>query len=186
MDTALPLISADLAAWIRQARLGDREAFERILTAHQSMVLRVALRMLGRMEDAQDAAQEVFLKLHKSLDDFEEDKPFEPWLYRMTTNLCLDLLRARRQPMPLDFDQAIPPSAERDLLVAERTRAVAAALQQLPAKERAALLLREVEGLSTGEVAAVLQSSETTVRSQIYQARMKLRKITETILRRRS
>jgi RNA polymerase sigma-70 factor (ECF subfamily) len=183
VDAALTLVPEELAGWVREARSGDREAFERIMVAHQRMVLRVALRMMGgRMEDAQDAAQEVFLKLHRSLHQFDEVRAFTPWLYRMTVNVCLDLLRARPQADPMKDERTVAATAESALLIGERKKAVETALRQLPEKERAAIVLREVEGLSTREVAQVLETSEATVRSQVYQARMRLRKLTEKIL----
>lgn len=166
--------------WINpeDARPASSDAFERILIAHERMVLRVSLRMLGNVEDAQDAAQEVFLKLHKNLKQFDPAQPFEPWLYRMTVNVCLDVLRKRRPVEPLDqVGPMVAAEAETGLLERERASALQRALDRLPQKERAALVLREVEGLTTREVAAALESSETTVRSQICQARLKLRKL---------
>src|SRR5262249_28002280 len=138
VNATLTVLPEDIAGWVKEARSGDREAFERILVAHQRMVLRVAMRMVGRMEDAKGAAQEVFLRLHRALPQFDESREFSPWLYRMTVNVCLDALRARRVHEPIVFEQPDPPTAERRLLTEERSKAVEAALRQLPEKERAA------------------------------------------------
>src|SRR6185503_5807281 len=159
---------------VRRAKAGDREAFEALLLRHERMVLRTALRLLGRMDLAQDAAQEVFLRLHKYIAGFDEERELAPWLYRVTVNACRDVRRrsGHREVVPLDAagealatdgDAAeIEAGVERD----RRRRLVARALLALPEKERAALVLRDIEGLSTAEVAAVLGSSEATVRSQ--------------------
>jgi RNA polymerase sigma-70 factor, ECF subfamily len=175
VNYALELSPEKLAVWIRQARQGDRDAMEQILAAHEQPVLRVALRMLGRLEDAQDAAQDVFLRLYRSLDQFDDTRQLRPWLYRITVNVCLDILRRRRQHLELIDNRSEPPSAEQSLLLEERQSAIEWALPRLAPRERAALLLREVEGLSTREVAEALEIEETTVRSLIYQARGHLR-----------
>lgn len=185
MNHVLELTPEQQAVWIQQARKGDREAMDQILAAHEQAVLRVALRMLGRLEDAQDAAQDVFLRLYRSLDQFDDRRQLRPWLYRMTVNVCLDLLRRRRQHVELTEDRGTAAEAEQTLLVEERKAAVEWALPRLAPRERAALLLREVEGLSTREVAEVLEIEEATVRSLIYQARGHLREWVAQYQRRR-
>ncbi len=175
MNPALPLQPDELAAWVREARGGSREAMDHLLRTHEQGVLRVALRMLGRLEDAQDAAQEVFLRLYRSLDQFDDTRELRPWVYRMTVNICLDMLRRRRTQLELVDDGAAAPVAETRLLEEERKAAVEWGLARLAPRERAALLLREVEGLTTREVAVALEIEESTVRSLIYQARGHLR-----------
>jgi RNA polymerase sigma-70 factor (ECF subfamily) len=81
------------AAWVRRARAGDADAFEHLLRGHEQMVLRTALRLLGRREAAEDAAQETFLRLHRYLGRFDEGRELAPWLYRMVVNVCRDLER---------------------------------------------------------------------------------------------
>jgi RNA polymerase sigma-70 factor (ECF subfamily) len=145
------------------------DRFESLLFRHERMVYRLALRLLGNAEDARDAAQEVFLRLHRSLPSVDASRDAGPWLYRVTANVATDMLRTRRTMVPID---TVP--------LASRTpqyngRDIEAALARLPEKERAAIVLRDIEGLSTAEVAEALGSSETTVRSQISTARVKLR-----------
>ena len=190
--TALTLMTLDPTSplLVRRAKAGDREAFEALLLRHERMVLRTALRLLGRMDLAQDAAQEVFLRLHKYIAGFDEERELAPWLYRVTVNACRDVRRRSglREVVPLeaagealatDGDAAeIEAGVERD----RRRRLVARALLALPEKERAALVLRDIEGLSTAEVAAVLGSSEATVRSQVCTGRMKVKKLVEGFL----
>jgi RNA polymerase sigma-70 factor, ECF subfamily len=167
---------------------GDLEVFEELMRAHERQVLGTALRLLGRREDAQDAAQEVFMRLFRHLKRLHSAEAVGPWLYRVTVNVCNDAWQKRRPSADIaDFDLATEgPDPETMAGQAERQRAVARGLEALPHKERAALVLREVEGLSTREVAEILGSSEVTVRSQICTARMKLKKFTDRCLRKKS
>jgi RNA polymerase sigma-70 factor (ECF subfamily) len=149
------------------------------MTAHERMVIGTAYRLLGRMEDAQDAAQEVFLRLLKHLDRIEGDP--KPWLYRVTVNICNDRYRRRGTAAEPDAQfltgLADPaPNAERVLALDDRKRLLMEGLAMLAARERAAVVLRDIEGLSTREVAGILGIEEVTVRSQISVARVKLAK----------
>ncbi len=179
--------SADVTA-VRDAHVAPEARkcnhFERLMKAHEQRVVGTAWRLLGRLEDAQDAAQEVFLRLYRHLDRVDAGRPLEPWLYRVTVNVCRDIGRRRqvRRAIPLEeLEQARPlVSAEPDpgtaASLGEERRIVEQAIATLAEKERTALVLRDVEGLSTAEVAEVLDSSQTTVRSQICRARLKIKK----------
>lgn len=169
------------APLVARARDGDVDAFEDLLRRHERAVFGTAWRLLGTVEDAQDAAQEVFLRLYRALARVDPRRPLEPWLYRVTVNVCRDLGRRRRV-------RSSVPLAEADLTVADPAsdpaaraalgdehRMVAAGLRTLTETERAALVLRDLEGLATGDVARVLGSSPTTVRSHICRARLKLK-----------
>ncbi len=166
---------------LKRAKAGDLAAFEEIVVRHERQVFLTALRLLGRREDAQDAAQEVFIRLHRHLGRFDEDREFAPWLYRMTVNVCRDIGRKRRKEemAPLEELAGTAQDPQAGALAAERLRIAREGLRRLPEKERAALVLRDLEGLTTREVARVLGSTETTVRSQISSARLKLRKFVE-------
>jgi len=182
-----PVPAADL---LKRATAGDRVAFEQILIVHEKLVLGTALRMTGRMEDAQDAAQEVFLRLFRNLKKFRTTDELRPWLYRVTINVCHDL-RRRNSRQPSSWPEGLDPSTaspspESAFDTLQRRLRMEIALAGLPEKERAALVLREVEGLSTREVAEILNSSEATVRSQICSARIKLRAAMDRAERRRS
>jgi RNA polymerase sigma-70 factor (ECF subfamily) len=181
-------IALRMTAW-RRENTGDVAAFERIMSQCERRVLRVALRLLNNPQDAQDAAQEVFLRLYKHFGDLDETRGYEPWLYRVTVNICRDIARGRRRSIGLAEvpDPAAPqPDAYHDAVRAQQREIVRRGLSRLGEKERAALVLRDVEGLSTREVAGILGSSENTVRSQISTARLKLRDFTGRLLRRRS
>src|SRR5438270_7259631 len=87
---------------VRDAKAGDVLSFERIVALHECLVLRVAQRILLNGEDARDAAQEVFIRLHRTLGRFDEDRELGPWLYRLTVNVCRDTLRRGKQGVSLD------------------------------------------------------------------------------------
>ncbi len=166
---------------LERARAGDLDAFESLLRSHERQVLGTALRLLGRLEDAQDAAQEVFIRLFRNLKKLQSMEAVGPWLHRVTVNVCNDAWR-KRPPESDITDFAITSDAPDPETVAvhlQRQRAVVRGLGTLARKERAALVLREVEGLSTREVAEILGSSEVTVRTQICSARLKLKKFTD-------
>ena len=167
---------------LKRAIAGDVSAFERIIVRYERRVLSLAWRLLGKQEDAQDASQEVFFRAFRYLHRFDSRRPFEPWLMKMAVNVCHDLGKKRqRQPEGLrdpDTVQATG-SPHDDLHYEEQRKILYKALQELPEKERAAIVLRDIEGLSTAEVAEILNSSEATVRSQICTARLKIRKAVE-------
>ncbi len=173
---------------IQDAKAGDLAACEQIVTRYERIVLRVARRLLADSELARDAAQEVFLRLHAKLGKFQEEKDLAPWLYRMTVNLCHDLRRRSKPSVALDLapalrDAALDPEQAMELL--QRQELVAAALEGLSPREREAIVLRDLEGLSTADVARVLRSSEGTVRSQISTGRVKIKKFVLAQLGRR-
>jgi RNA polymerase sigma-70 factor (ECF subfamily) len=183
-------MAAPLDSTIEDAREGDPAAFERIVRQYERLVFVTALRLLGNLDDAQDASQEVFLKLYRNLRKVEAATNFSGWLYRVTLNVCHDL-RKRKHLEPLDSDAAAAVMSteadpQRSTVENERRRVLAMSLRMLSEKERAALVLRDLEGLTTGEVARILGSSEATVRSQISKARVKVKDFVERYFRRRS
>jgi len=152
----------------------DQPSFDELMALHQQRVLRTAYRLLGRMEDAQDASQEVFLRLLKNLDKLDRDP--QAWLYRVTVNVCNDQFR-RKMTLVEAPERADPrPGVDRVLEMDERKALLMAGLSTLAERERAAVVLRDIEGLSTREVAEALGVEEVTIRSQICGARMKLAK----------
>jgi RNA polymerase sigma-70 factor (ECF subfamily) len=166
---------------IARAITGDRTGFEEIVLLHERRVVTLAYRLLGTPEDAQDAAQEVFLRAFKYLRRFDASKPLEPWLVRMTVNVCRGAGRKRLKSRSLFVQsdvQHIDPSnnPHAQLCFEERKQLLYVALAELGEKERAAVVLRDIEGLTTWEVAEILGSAEATVRSQISVARLKIRK----------
>ncbi|MBV9337845.1 MAG: sigma-70 family RNA polymerase sigma factor [Solirubrobacterales bacterium] len=158
---------------VRAAQEGDLDAFEELVRRYQVPVYRVALRMLGVRADAQDAAQETFVRAWRSLPRFRGGSTLSTWLYRIVTRRCLDKLAKRRATEALDeieVEDDLDPAqaAERR----EQLRAVTHAIATLPADQRAALVLREFEGLSYQEVAEVLGTSLAAVKGRIHRARL--------------
>jgi RNA polymerase sigma-70 factor, ECF subfamily len=171
-----------------RVRAGDLAAFEAVMRQHERLVLVTALRLLGNLEDAKDVSQEVFLRLYRNMDKVEAANSYQAWLYRVTVNLCHDAGRKRKPSVAME-DLPEPASAAADpqqtLTGVERQRVLRMSLRSLSEKERAAVVLRDLEGLSTEEVARALGSSEATVRSQISKARVKMRSFVERYFRRR-
>lgn len=184
---ALTRNQTSLALLIERATAGDPAAFEQIMIHSQQRVMAMSWRILGNEADARDASQEVFLRVYKYLGRFKQNQDFFAWLYRITVNVCRDLLKQRQQQKDrfgsIAADSAaelleIPvehEDAEQALIQAQRRELVSRAIATLPFKERASIVLRDVEGLSTDDVARILKSSSTTVRSQISSARRKIR-----------
>ena len=174
----------------KRAIAGDRAAFEQLMSQHERRVLATAYRLLGSLEDAQDAAQEVFLRLFKYLHRFDAKRDVLPWLYRMTVNVCHDFRRKRGRQAKLDAageSDRRPAFAGPDLDFerSDQRRIIELALATLAEKERAAVVLRDIEGLPTREVARILGSSEVTVRSQVSMARVKIRQFADRFEKRR-
>ena len=176
------------AACVRRARAGDMAAFAELVERHERMVLRTALRLVGAIDRAQDAAQETFLRMHRYLGRFDESRELGPWLYRTVINVCHDLARRAPPARQISIEElreaehpATPDGSDAiDALDrARQRRLVQTALMTLPDKERAAIVLRDIEGRPTSEVARILGSSEGTVRSQISTARVKIKRFIE-------
>jgi len=152
-------------------------SFEQVVRDRETPVLRTAFRILGNWADAEEVAQEAFVRLHKHGLKFSHEGALNSWLYRVTANLCMDRLRAGRRFEELQEMPSALRSVESDAIRDQEKQQLMDALAALPAKERAAVVLREIEGLSTAEVASVLGSSEGTVRSQVFNALARLRKL---------
>jgi RNA polymerase sigma-70 factor (ECF subfamily) len=183
-------------------RAGDRSApagetaiaerFDDIVRSHEGRVLGLARRLLGRREDAEDAAQESFLRLYRALDRLDPERPVLPYLYQLTLNVCRDLRRrGHRRGLSAVPLEEIPPTREpacegagpdRVARIAEERRIAEAALRALPEKQRLALVLRDLHGLTTSEVAEALGVAEVTVRTQISRARLKVKEFRDRAL----
>jgi RNA polymerase sigma-70 factor (ECF subfamily) len=179
----------ELDSLVRLAQAGDHGAFASLVLRHERALLRLAYRMLGNLAEAQDACQEVLVKFHKYIHSLDPQRDPAPWLHQLMVNVCRDHGRTR-QRLPCVSLDAVPESHERDpdardpveeLSRERRAQALQRALARLPAKERAALVLRDVEGRSTAETARLLGSSEPTVRSQACRGRLRLKQLMEEL-----
>src|ERR671913_671169 len=161
----------DQAIAIRASR-GDVEAFRMLVQEHSGLVYRVALRILG-VEDAQDASQEVWIRVWRNIRDFRGDSAFTTWLYRVTVNTCLSVRRkeSRRRMREVDEELAHLSEAsggdgdpEEAALDAERRGEIQVALGNVRAEHRAAMVMRHMEGLSCAEVSEALGVPDGTVK----------------------
>jgi RNA polymerase sigma-70 factor (ECF subfamily) len=167
---------------IRDAAGGDRAAFDELVRLKRERVVRTAQQVTGDLEDALDVAQAVFLKLWQGLAKYDTERNFDTWLYRITMNAAIDMLRARgpRSTLQALPDEPVDPSSGAAAQTArlDRPRLREAFLRlaaALPPRQRAVFVLRDIEGLSTGEVAEALEVTESTVRNHLLQARRTLR-----------
>ncbi|MDE6107513.1 MAG: sigma-70 family RNA polymerase sigma factor [Oscillospiraceae bacterium] len=179
---------------VQAARSGDQSAFAQLVKDNQAMVYSLAYRMTGNHEDAADLTQEAFLNAWRGLNSFDGRSSLSTWLYRLTSNACIDFLRRekRRVALSITLDnseedeerQADLPddrySPERELERKEAAQAVQRGLCALSPEHREVLILRELEGLSYMEIAQVLNIEEGTVKSRIARARLALRDFLQT------
>ncbi len=164
------------------ARGGDETAFALLVRRHQAGVRRCATRILGDSEEARDIAQLAFVRAWENLAKYDAAWAFSTWVYRIASNLAIDVLRARDSRERTHtahlrlVGDSVGPSAPRDLEEREVGRIFAELAEVLTPTQRVAFVLREVEGLATAEVAEALGCSEATVRNHVFQARATLRK----------
>lgn len=165
----------------QRVRSGDAAAFGQIVDATSGRLVRLAARMLGNVVDAEDVVQEAYVKAYRALTsgEFDGRANVSTWLYRIVTNQAIDAMRSRaRRPKPTDTaDESISDlaSAEQQMALAE----LADFMSELPPDQRAALVLKSVEGLTSPEIAEVLQCSEGAVEQRLVRARAALRKRSE-------
>jgi RNA polymerase sigma-70 factor (ECF subfamily) len=171
-----------LLATIRLAKSGSERAFEELMIASEHRIARLAWRILGDPEEVKEALQETFLRLYRHLDQFDERLDFFPWLYRIAVNACRDLESKRRRRRlffaPLETALAVATGVRRaddELALRDDLSLMTRAIDSLPRSERLAIILRDVEELSTEEVAAMMGNSPATVRVQVSKARAKVR-----------
>jgi RNA polymerase sigma-70 factor, ECF subfamily len=163
------------------AQAGDERAFRRLVEPYRHALEVHCYRMLGSAQDAEDLAQETLLRAWRALERFEPRVKFQTWLYRIATNACLDELESRpRRPVPVDpfpdqsFDETAPPTYDPAARYAMREGlelALMRAIQQLPGRQRAILIFRDVLGWTAPEVAEVLGSTVASVNSALQRAR---------------
>lgn len=180
-----PALPADVLAL---ARGGDRQAFGRIVEAYQGGVWHLAWRMCYDRDEANDLAQEVFLRVFQKLPQYDAGRAFSPWFYRVATNVCLNYLRDRG-PKPASLDAPMrgsdePPTEPEDPgpgpdvladLRLDRER-VDAAIRELPADHRAVLTLYYLEGLGLPDLAEALGASQNTCKVRLFRAREALKR----------
>lgn len=179
----------DERAQIAKAKAGDMDAFAALILQHEKIVYNVALRMLNHSEDAKDISQEVLIKAYKSIKNFDERAQFSTWLYRITTNACIDELRRRKGKQSYSLEEDLEneegsmqrqiadegETPEESLLRTERAEELKKALSQLKEEHRMAVILRDIRGLSYEEIAEIMDLPMGTVKSRISRARNQLK-----------
>ncbi len=172
--------------WVKKASQGDVAAFEQLMRIHESRMYAVSLRMCGNREDALDCTQEAMLRIFRAIGSFKGQSSFATWVYRITMNTCLDELRRRkvRTSSSLDalLDSGWAPTDEDDTperhsIASEQRRTLERAIASLPEDMRAAIVLRDVQGFSYDEIAAMLEANVGTIKSRISRGREKLREV---------
>lgn len=164
-------------AWlVARAQRGGVDAYEVLVRRHRERIFRIALRMLGNRQDAEDVAQDVVVQVWTTLSGFVSRSAFTTWLYRIVVNRCLNHQRGRRvDTVPLlDTDGPNQPGADEQAIAKVRAAATLSAITTLPPELRAPLVLHEIEQLSYQEVADILSVPEPTVRGRLHRARRQL------------
>lgn len=165
--------------WVRLAQQGDHAAYGALVRRHQDRVYRHLLRLTGSREEALELAQEVFIKAWEALPAWRPDAQFHTWIYRIASNVALDVLRRRKvvqfEALPQDYEApADAPGPEVQLQARQSMLALDAALARLSPEHREIILLREVEDLSYDEIAVSLDIDPGTVKSRLARARAAL------------
>lgn len=174
---------------IEKCKKNDRSAFNTLVQTYQSKIINLAYGMLSNQEDACDAAQEVFIRVYRGIFKFEQKSSFSTWIYRITVNVCNDILRKRTRTAPTvsiyqDSDEEhiieLPddkPTPSEHLEMTETQLLVKNALNALSDEYRTVITLYDLEGLSYDEISSVLNCPIGTIKSRLNRARKMLRKI---------
>jgi RNA polymerase sigma-70 factor (ECF subfamily) len=167
---------------IRKAASGDRAAFRQLAETHQRFVYAVAVRVLNHPQDAEDATQETFIRLWKNLKQYKAEIKLTTWLYRIVTNICLDVLKSahyKRNRMTIDIEKQTAQIRTDENLALQQTdlmQAVESAAAQLPHVQKIVFVLRDLQGLSPEEVSQIMETSQEKIKSNLYHARVAIGK----------
>lgn len=170
------------STWIQQTRQGDAEAFARLVEAYQTPVYNLAYRMLGNAAEAEDAAQETFIRAYTRLDTYDPARKFSSWLLAIASHYCVDVLRRRRinylslDDLPPMIELAMPPTTQPEQVVVRRqdASAVQELLNALSPDYRTPVILRYWYDMSYREIAETVGVSEGTIKTRLHRARARL------------
>lgn len=180
------LMASEEELWVSRARAGDQAAFESIVQRYQRQIYAYVYRMMGNPDDAADLTQDCFIRAYKNLDRTSDDLNMSAWLHRIASNACLDVLRRRQRIRWLPWDM---PKHEhlledggtddphRNAEASESSSIVQRTLNRMTPRNRAALILREYEGLSCDEIGDILGISRSATKSVLFRGREEFRKI---------
>ncbi len=174
---------------IQRAKNGDRDAFAELVDLYKDKIYHVSYRMLGNRQEAEDVAQETFLRVYANLDSYDPKYKFSTWIYRIASNLSIDVIRKRKKNLSIDaeitgadgvdwHDRLADTSKgpEEEVLTDELQEEVQGAIMGLSPKYRVVMLLRYIENLSLQEISEVVQLPVSTIKTRIHRGREALRK----------
>jgi RNA polymerase sigma-70 factor, ECF subfamily len=179
---------------VAQARAGDAGAFRLLVERHSRNLFRLAFRMTGHSQDAEDVVQETFLRAYRQLSKFDDRASFGTWLYRIASNCALDLIRSRKRrgeqretaepeaPDPIESLRDFAPSPDRLAMSGEVSRKVTGALNELSEMERTAFVLRHFEGMCIDDISRTLGVPPGAAKHSIFRAVKKLRRALEPLV----
>ncbi|MCB8949201.1 MAG: sigma-70 family RNA polymerase sigma factor [Ardenticatenaceae bacterium] len=172
--------------WLDQARRGDKAAFGKIIEAYQRPVYNLAYRMLSNSGEAEEAAQEAFIRAYTRLDSYNPNHKFSTWLLSITSNYCIDLIRKRRAVL-LSIDEPLPPhpslmserasGPEPQIMQSEQEEMVQRLLAELAPEYREAVVLRYWHELSYDEIAEMMDTTVSAIKSRLFRARRQLAEV---------
>ena len=168
-------------AIVISAQAGSDDAFSALVRIHQRRAYAIVRAIVLSHEDAEDAVQEGFLHAHRALDRFRPDQPFGAWLYRIMANAALDLVRRRKVRDADELPESIPMVFRDPAESGELRERLELALRHLTTRQRAVIVMHDVEGFTHGEIGRTLGIPEGTARSDLHHARAALRRLLQDI-----
>jgi len=174
-------VNQELNQLVHQAKQGNKQAFEQLMTQYKGKVFRHAYAMLGDRMEAEDVSQEAFIKVYYSLHKLDSEYAFVSWLTRIVSNLCYDRIQKKKKKHiiiedGLDETLAESPDSEGSLQNKQLQLTIEEAMQTLSSEHREVIVLREIQGFTYDEMADILQIPKGTVKSRIHTARLELQK----------
>ena len=171
---------------VRQIQSGEAAAFDELMRRYKRPIVNFVFRMLGNAQDADEIAQDVFVRVYQNLDTYRSETKFSTWLFALARNAAIDRLRWRARHPTESIESAPEISASsgtaEDVSAREIGEQIAAAVAKLPDDQRTAIVLAEYHGMSYAEIAAVMRCSEKSVESRLYRAKQALRERLQPLL----
>lgn len=170
--------------WVNKLRRGEKEAFQKLYEEYHQKVYSTAVTMLGNAEDAEDAVQEIFMKIYRKVSEFNGTSKIGTWLYRIAVNVCIDHVRRSKVRHARSFSvkedsiinrPEIGVEAEKKVTLSELNKITTKAISRLSPKLRTVVVLRDLQGMAHSEIAEILGCSKGTVSSRLNRGRLKLR-----------
>lgn len=171
------------------SRGGDRRAFAELVELYKDKIYHLGYRMLNQKQEAEDVVQETFLRVYTNLERYDENQKFSTWIYRIATNLCIDRLRKRKPSYSIDAEMtngegtdwhvilaSKDPGPDEELILSETQTNIREAIQTLPDKYKAVVILRYLHDMSLQEIGEVLDMPVTTIKTRVHRGREFLRK----------